>query len=392
MATPVCTVDATGIHKPSFQECFDYFVTKYQSIFGPDVYIEPDSQDGQTLAIFAAALDDANSMAVEIYNAFRPDYAQGAGLSSVVKINGISRKVPSYSNADIRIIGQAGSVIRDGVVSDQAGNQWSLPSVVEIPSSGEITVPAICQTIGAIYAPPRTINQISTPTLGWQEAINETASSIGNPVESDVELRDRQTISTMIPSIGPIDGLRGAVASLPGVSRFRIYENDSGVIDGHGLPLYSLSAVVSGGLATEIAATIAKKKSGGVRTYGDTYQLVMDSSGVERRIYFSRPIKVPISWYIELQSKAGFTIDVQNAIRDALVDWTNEIIIGGTIVLPEARLPVQLYGSPREKTYRILTVAVARDGLPPTYDDINLAYQEEAYVTPDDVLFKVKPA
>lgn len=74
-----CTVDEHGIHKPDFEVVLDYLKGAYRSIYGADVYLENDSQDRQLLGLFATAINDANSMAVAVYNAFSPASAQGRG-------------------------------------------------------------------------------------------------------------------------------------------------------------------------------------------------------------------------------------------------------------------------------------------------------------------------
>ena len=93
--TPIVTIDATGAHRPSLATCLSYFTTGYSAIYGSDVYLGSDSQDGELLGLLASAVDDANAMAVATYNAYSPGTAQGTGLSSNVKINGILRNVPT---------------------------------------------------------------------------------------------------------------------------------------------------------------------------------------------------------------------------------------------------------------------------------------------------------
>ncbi len=100
-----CTIDQNGITVPAYADILTYLKDAYRTIYGADVYLEPDSQDGQLLAIFAAAINDANAMAAAVYNAFSPATAQGVGLSSVVKINGIARAVASFSTVDVLIVG-----------------------------------------------------------------------------------------------------------------------------------------------------------------------------------------------------------------------------------------------------------------------------------------------
>ncbi|MBR8380701.1 hypothetical protein KDW20_33520, partial [Burkholderia cenocepacia] len=112
------TIDANGISAPTFADILTFLKTQYQAIYGPDVYLEADSQDGQLIAVFAKAMSDVNSVCVGVYNSFSPATAVGAALSSNVKINGIARAVASYSSADLLIVGQTGTTISNGIAKD----------------------------------------------------------------------------------------------------------------------------------------------------------------------------------------------------------------------------------------------------------------------------------
>ncbi|WP_197419241.1 baseplate J/gp47 family protein, partial [Burkholderia sp. BDU5] len=145
-------IDANGITAPTYAQAFSYMQDRYRAIYGADTYLEPDSQDGQLIGVFAKAISDVNAVAIALYQSFSPATAQGAALSSNVKINGIARKVASYSSADLVLVGQAGATITNGAAKDGNGVKWMLPTTVTIPPSGTITVTATCATIGDVSA------------------------------------------------------------------------------------------------------------------------------------------------------------------------------------------------------------------------------------------------
>jgi uncharacterized phage protein gp47/JayE len=327
--TPVCTVDETGIHVPAYADVLTYFQGAYRAIYGSDVIIDNDSQDGQLLALFSLAVSDANSMAAAVYNAFSPATAQGAGLSSVVKINGIARNIASYSTVDLDIVGQAGTTITSGIATDDSGNQWILPAVVNIPPSGAITVTATASAIGAQAASVGAVNSIATPTRGWQSVTNSSSATEGAPVETDAALRRRQTTSTAIPSTTILDGIMGALAALDGVLRYRPYENDTDSTDANGIPEHALAIVIEGGDVQAIANTIAFKKTPGGPTFGSTSETVIDNYGIAKTINFSRPSLVTITVAISLKVLAGYTEAVETSIKQAVVGYINGIEIGG---------------------------------------------------------------
>ncbi|WP_186239406.1 baseplate J/gp47 family protein [Burkholderia gladioli] len=329
LTTVAPTISAAGISAPTFADIYAWLQSQVQAIYGTDIYIDPDSQDGQLLAVFAQAIADSNSVAIGIYNSFSPSKAVGAALSSNVKINGIEREAPSYSSADLDIGGQAGITISNGIAKDANNYQWALPASVTIPPAGEITVTATCTTIGAIAAPAGTITQIGTPTRGWQTVTNPSDAAPGAPVESDPALRSRQTVSTALPSQTVLDGIVGAVANLPGVTRYRAYENDTSDTDANGIPGHRIALVVEGGDATAIANAVAVKKTPGGGTYGTTTIVTTNRYGMPVRINFFRPTDAPISAVVSIRALTGYTTAISDAIQAAIAAYVNGVAIGG---------------------------------------------------------------
>ena len=84
-------VTAEGISAPDYQTILSTLISYFQQIYGSDAYLEPDSKDGQMVALMALAIHDANNTAITVYNCFSPATGYGAALTSNVKINGISR-------------------------------------------------------------------------------------------------------------------------------------------------------------------------------------------------------------------------------------------------------------------------------------------------------------
>ena len=141
LPTLSATVTPTGISAPSYVDILLSLEASYRAIYGADTDLDPDTQDGNWIAVQAAAINDANQVAINVYLSFSPSSAQGAALSSVVKVNGITRMVPSASSTPVLIVGQAGSIINNGLVGDNAGlnTRWNLPASVTIPPGGSIT-------------------------------------------------------------------------------------------------------------------------------------------------------------------------------------------------------------------------------------------------------------
>jgi hypothetical protein len=366
-------VDATGIHAPTFADIQNFLISQFQAIYGSDIVVSSDSQDGQLIGVFALAVADANAACIDVYNARSPATAQGVGLSSVVKINGMTRQLPSNSSVDLLIIGQAGTLITNGAVLDQSSNRWMLPVSVEIPVSGSITVTATAQTAGALGAAAGTITQIDTITRGWQTVTNPAAAEPGAPVETDPGLRVRQSQSTALPALTVLAGVVGAVLQLPGVTACVPYENDTSTdytattppIGVGPLPPHSISMVVQGGDATQIAQTILLKKTPGCYTYGTTRETVDDVYGLPHDIGFFVPSQIDVGVHITLTAKAGYSTLVGAAISQAVADYINGLGSGIGVVYSKLWLPANLCDATTQlptgatNTYDITAMTVA---------------------------------
>ncbi|MEL5614342.1 baseplate J/gp47 family protein [Serratia marcescens] len=383
------TATASGISAPDYQTILNTLTGYFQQIYGDDVYLESDSKDGQMLAIYALGIHDANNMAIAVYNSFSPATAQGRGLASNVKINGIAVTPASRSTADVRIVGQVGTLITNGTVRDSNGITWSLPASVVIGIDGTVTVTATCQIDGAVVAPAGSITEIGTPTRGWQSVTNPTAATAGRKVETDAELRQRQSKSVAIPSLTVLDGIMGAVATLDGVERYRGYENDTSVEDANGLPPHSISLVVAGGDAAAIAKTIATKKTPGGGTYGTTTISVTDKYGIVHPISFFRPTSVDIFARVEIKALQGYTSAVGEEIRTAVAAYINEIEIGDPVYLTRLFLPANLNGSADSATFDItdLQIGTSPGSLAPA--NVIIGFNAAAACSPDNIVVVV---
>ncbi|EFS8883680.1 baseplate J/gp47 family protein [Salmonella enterica] len=385
------TVTAEGISAPDYQTILDTLTSYFQQIYGSDAYLEPDSKDGQMVALVALAIHDANNTAIAVYNCFSPATGYGAALTSNVKINGIARKGATNSTVDLLLTGTAGTAITNGTVKDTNNVIWRLPDSVVIGVDGTVTATAICSKSGAVAAPAGTITTINTPTRGWTSVTNPAAATVGAPAETDAELRIRQGQSVAIPSITPFEGVDGAIANIAGVTRHKLYENDTGKTDGNGLPPHSISAIVDGGDVTEIARTIRGNKGQGVRTWGKTSVTVPDKYGNPHIISFSRPTDVPVYGKITLSVFAGYTSQIGVQIQQAVADYINRLMIGDQVLLSRIYSPANLgvVSGGNARYYDIQELLIGKSPEAVAAANINIAYDESASCKPENIIITV---
>jgi uncharacterized phage protein gp47/JayE len=374
-----CTIDANGITALSYAEILAGLQDDFRTIYGDDVYIETDSQDGQLLAVFAKAIDDGNQATIDAFNSFSPSKAQGAGLSSNVKLNGISRNVSSNSTVVVTLVGVVGTPINNGIVADAlTGTNWALPTLVTIPSSGQIDVTATAVDLGAIRAEPGAITKIVTSVPNWQTVTNAGPAVPGAPVEIDAQLRRRQSKSTATPAQTVREAIYGGVANVPGVIRAQVYDNDKNTATIDGIPAHNIAVVVEGGDTTAVATQIAFRKPPGTPTYGNISIDVVDTHGVPNSINFFALIDVVVKPLLFISAQTGYVSSTADVIKQAVAYLLANQDIGVDSLIedeiaPTARLKgtpaVEGTGLPQDqldilsKTYKLTQAAQARSDM-----------------------------
>jgi uncharacterized phage protein gp47/JayE len=384
------TITAQGISAPDYQTILSTITSYFQQIYGTDAYLEPDSKDGQMVALVSLAIHDANNTAIACYNSFSPSSGMTDALTRNVKINGIARKGATNSTVDVTLSASTVVTVTNGSVKDQNNVIWNLPASVTIPLAG-ITVTATCATSGPVAAVIGSVNQINTPTRGWTAVTNATAATVGSAAETDAQLRLRQTQSVALPSLTPFDAVDGALANVTGVTRHKLYENDTGSVDSNGLPAHSIAAIVDGGDADVIAQTIRGKKGQGVSTYGSTAIVVSDTYGNPHTINFSRSTNVPVYVAITIKAFAGYTTQVGEDIKAAIAAYINSLTIGDDVLLSRIYSPANLgvVSGGASRYYDITNLQIGKSSGTVAASNIDIAFNESASCTTSNITITV---
>lgn len=377
-------VTNSGVIAPTYYEAVEFLKDSYKAIYGDDVYLENDSQDGQWIGVLARVVADCGAACIDAYSTFSPKTANDDALSRNVAINGIRRAIPTYSSVDLMIGGIPGTEIKNGYSPDPSGINWMLPELVVIPQSGEAIVTAQASKVGAYLALPNTVTTIGKPTRGWRSVNNTTASTLGMSVESNAKLRQRQALSVAIPSQSKTDSIKGSIFSLPGVSRCKTYENDSDGLNAIGIPAHSLCVVVSGGDTNEIAQIMRAKKSMGCGYFGNTDITTLDAFNESVVTSLYRPDVVNIGFRLNLISTTNYTIEIGEEIKQAIADYVNQLDIGDRITLNKVYVPAGLYGNLDSMSYDVSLLKIIVNGLE-IDGDYSLNFNQVAFCDTDNI-------
>ena len=373
-------VDASGLHYPSYDDIKQELIEEMKRIYGQDLYLENDSQDYQMISAFSLKIYDTYQ-AIELdYNNRSTKTAIGTALDALVKNNGITRKKASYSTVQLTITGDPGTGIINGLVKDTAGNTWSLDDYyLVIPPSGSTQVDATCTKLGDITTNINTITQIVNPTKGWISVTNTTVPAMGQPIETDEQLRKRQSISVANPSQTVIESTEGAIAGIEGVTRYRVYENDTSITDSNGIPSHSISAVVEGGTDKEIAQAIYLRKGPGCGTYGNTTVQLIPRSTVPININFSRPSYLDIDVQLKVKALTGYTNEVENDIIEQVRYYLSILEIGQDVYISSIwAVAARAISNITAPTFSVLEVKLAANNGNLATTDITIAHDAVA--------------
>lgn len=374
------TVTAEGIAAPDYQTILDTITSYFRQIYGNDAYLEPDSKDGQLVALVALAIHDANNTAIAVYRSFSPTTATSDALTSNVKINGITRRAATNSTVDLVLTGTPGTVITNGTVRDVNGIIWNMPYQVVIGTAGTAIATANSASAGAVAALPGTVTQINSPTRGWVSVNNLQAAAVGTAAETDSELRARQRQSVALPSLTPFEAVDGAIANIDGVTRHKLYENDTGETDRNGLPPHSIAAIVEGGDAATIADVIRGVKGQGTTPYGSTVISVPDLYGNPHQVGFSRPVNVPVFVKITIEPLTGYTSQIGDEIKSAVVAYINSLAIGASVLLSRVYSPANLgvVSGGNSRYYDITELLIGKSAAGVSAANIDIAFDQSA--------------
>lgn len=385
-------VDASGLHIPTYADIRDDIILHMKKIYGNDIYLENDSADYQFISTLALKISDSYQAVQYAYNARSPATAIGAALDSVVKLNGIARKEPGYSTCQVTITGIPFTEIKSGSVVDKTGIVWDLPSSVIIGSDGTVISSVVCQKVGAVSAEPGDIDKINTPTYGWKSVINHSAAIPGNAIETDAELRQRQTISVSNPSQTMLEGTHGALMALKNIARVAVYENDTNVSvvdpenNPHGLPPHSITCVVEGGSDTDIAKAILYHKGIGCYTNGSKEVSIIDRNDYVNKVRFYRPSYTDIYVKLKLKKYTGYVSSLSSNVKTAIYNYISSLEIGRDVSIsmltgaimacnPDITRPV----------FGISSITIGRSNQSLSNGDIDINYKEVARPNYDNI-------
>jgi uncharacterized phage protein gp47/JayE len=359
-------LDTTGLQLKTLSELVAELEAYLKIIYGNDINVEQNTQDGQSINIYSQGGIDIREIVQKVFTGFDPDEAEGRVLDQRVAINGIERNSGTYTYVDItftidrsmNLIGldDLADELEPDIsnlytIKDDAGNQFYLLESQNIiyPTTADLTFTFRAKEIGIVEVTPLTITTPVTIIAGVLTITNtSSANSVGIEEESDFDLKKRRQSSVSLPASGYLDSIEAALLNVDNVTGAVVYENDTDSVDGDGIPAHSIWAIIEGGDDDEVALALYKKKSSGSGMKGDETVYVPRSRNRTFLVRFDRVVSQDLyirfsitytggvydATYIKTQIVANILWEMgKDATTDAIISYVkslnNDYIITG---------------------------------------------------------------
>jgi uncharacterized phage protein gp47/JayE len=336
-----------GLQVKTLQEIRDSLVADMQAIYGDDINLDQDSPDGQMINISSQSGVDIREMIRDAINSLDVDQAEGRVLDQRVALNGITRKAGTFTMTDVSITvdrplnlqgldDNLSDINGTGYsVKDDVGNIFILAQSQSISEPGAYSFSFRAQRIGAVQVAPNTITLPETIVAGVTAINNpQGVTQQGTDEESDAQLKTRRRISFALSSVGQLDSLEAALATLDTVTDVLTVENNTAGTVG-GIPAHTLWAIIEGGTPADIGYAIYAKRGSGCGTFGAQSVTVPRPNGLTALYYFDRPIYVPLYIQASIGYIGGGTVNLpglKDYIAENLIYKLRDIATTDTII------------------------------------------------------------
>lgn len=278
-----------------------------------------------------------------VYRARDPNSAEGDALDIIAALTGVTRLDARKGTVTLTVNLNAAITLPAGRVVSAAGNPAArFVTLADVTSvgAGDYQVEAEAETAGAFTAIAGSLTVIETPVGGWNSVTNAADAEPGRDRETDSQLRIRREALLRVTGSATVEAIRADVLDVEDVEEVIVFENTSDVTDGDGIPPHSFEVVVLGGDNTDIAQAIWESRPVGIPSHGSITANATDSLGNTRPVKFSRPDVLDIYIEITVETGAGFPVDGEDRIKQAIVDANSGRKTGQDVIYRTLDAPV----------------------------------------------------
>lgn len=200
------------------------------------------------------------------------------------------------------------------------------------PVIGErtITMDVVAVEAGELSREKDTVTTISPTPSGFLSLNNMSAFTEGTDVETDTEYKVRASNTTASSAAATRPAVISAVLGVSGVSKVKIFSNNTGVTDQNGVPPYKFETVVYGGSTEDISKALYNTIALSNATYGNVFYDVPTEDNQTERIYHSKAQARELAVRVRYKGKL-LSVTEQTTIKDALKAVVDPLNIADTL-------------------------------------------------------------
>ncbi len=180
-----------------------------------------------------------------------------------------------------------------------------------------ITMDVIASDPGALSREENTVTNISPTPGGFISLNNMKAFNPGSDVETDTDYKIRAANTAAEGAAATRPAVISAVLNVEGVSKVRIFNNNTGETDQYGVPAYRFETVVYGGSTEAISLALYNTIALSNNTYGNVFYDITTEDDQVETIYHTKAQVRKLAVRVRYRGKA-LSISEQNIIKDAL--------------------------------------------------------------------------
>lgn len=371
-----------GFTRKTYDDLLESMENKAKELFGENVRTTSTSVIGILIRIFAWSLSLLYELLEKVYFNSFINSATGISLDRLAANYLLFRSPASAAIVELEFEGQPGYVIDEGMqVATEDIVVFQMIDVVTLDSEGKGRGQAVSLEYSDLSnVPANTITLFLEPTEELISVNNPTSASGGSVSETDKSLRDRIKASISSSPGPPVNGIISSVLGVPGVRMARVIENNTMTTDSFGNPPKTIHVYALGGQKELIGQAIFDAKAAGIQTYGNEIVEAKDMGGFSQTVYFDYASSIRIYVRIRIETTSIFPVDGVQKIKDSILDYINNITMGGTIRY--SYLYPQIYAIPG---VNVATVEIGKSTSTLQATDIGLSPFEAPVIVANDI-------
>lgn len=364
-------INDKGIIVPDLNQIEQELIDGYKAIYGEDIAITPDTQDGQRIGLESQMVKDAYDTLAYAVQMHDPQYAVGKWADLIGSLSGIKRGAGTYTILPgVKVKTDRNLTLRSGYTVEKDGSKWILENDAML-LTGDNYLNFRSEFYGEV---PLVIGSFLEPTqvIAGVKFIESTQTPImGKLGESTASMMARRLRRIARNNTHDREGIEASLLDVDGMIDALVLENNTNETDSNGVPAHSINAIVLGGSDSGVADTILRKiKGGGCGTFG-TETVTIPYRGADRIINFDRATPKNIDVVVTVVRARNFTDVDEGAIKEAIADLT--FMIGQNVIAG------MLYCFPNDGSYYIQSIKI--DGA----DSVDIGIREFATIDVSNV-------